>query len=146
MSFEFLGLLCEELFVSKEIVRDDESLKFYVFRGENVGGLVILNEGVQLDVVVGSLNLLLALGAMVLKDLAQTCDVLYEFIKVILGEVNSGLFILLYLLKNRFIVIFHVKLCLIKLFNAILIIFKSCLHLVLRIKTLIHDFLYLSNG
>jgi hypothetical protein len=92
-----------------------------------------LDEGVQFNVVVGGLNLLLALSTMVLQDLAKTCDVLYEFIKVILREINARLFILLYLLKNRFIVIFHVKLCLIELFDAIFIIFLSCLHLVLCI-------------
>lgn len=104
-----------------------------------------MDEGVQFDIVVGRLNLLLALGTVVLDFLAQSCNVLNEFIKVILGKINAGLFILLYLLKNRFIVRFHIKLCLIKVFNAILIGFESCLHLVLGVQALIHHFLHLFN-
>jgi hypothetical protein len=104
---------------------------------------MVLNEGVQLNVVVGRLNLLLALGTVVLHDLPETCEMFNEFVKVILGEINAGLFILLYLLKNWFVVIFHFKLCLIKLFGGILIILESCLHLVLGVETLIHYFLHL---
>ena len=80
---------------------------------------------------------------MLLYFLAQSSDMLYKLIKIILGEINAGFLILLNLLQNRFVVVLHLELRLIEILDAILVGLECTLHLVLGIEAVVHHLLHL---
>ena len=78
--------------------------------------------------------------------LAESGDVFYKFVEVILGKIYAGLLVLLDLLEYWLVVCIKLRLCLIQLSDGLSVVFLSDLDLMLGVQTVIHDLLYFLNG
>ena len=107
---------------------------------------MLLNKSSKFDVAVLVLQLLDVVAFLVIQVRCEYSRLLQELIVIILNKVDTRFLILLDLLKDWSILIFHVELRLVQLIDALLVILECHLHFIFSLQAFVHHFLYLLHS
>ena len=103
---------------------------------------MLLDEGREFPATVLILQLL-HLNRVLLHQIGACClNMLQKVVVVVLHEIDSRLLVLLNLLQNRPVLVFHVEMRLIQFIDTLLVVLESDLQFVFSFETLIHHFMH----